>query len=846
MLRIALSTLAARKGGMFGAFAAVCLAVILVVSCGILLESSMQTPIPVERLRAAAVVVQTNPAISGGGEVGIWLHERTRLPAELADQIQTLPGVRAAIADRSFSIQVIDRDGRLLTGRDEAPPVGHGWASAELTPFVLTSGHLPRSSTETVLATDLAARGSVQLGDRVQVVTANTRSSFTVVGAAAASSGHRLSRESAVFFRDDVAARLSGSSDRADLIGVLLEPGADRDTVAERVGKGLDSPGLRVLTGAKRGEAESPEDAFGREDTVAGLSTFALLAAFIAVFVVASTFALSVQQRHRELALFRAIGSTPRQVRRMVAGEALLVSIAAFVAAAPISVFAARLEQGLFASVGVLPAGLHVVVGWLPFVAGLVAAITTTQLAAFTSARRASRIRPTDALREAAVQQRSISMIRGLAGLAFLAGGLAVLTASGGGRDGGAPAAALVWMLAVALLGPALAWPFAWLIGLPLAAFSRGPGMLAGANARANLRRVASVATPMMLAISLVCTICFAKTILQQQTSEQTAERTTAEYVLRAQAAPGMPADTAAAVRYVPGVAEASGSFATSVIATEGTNLRSFPARAVDASTLAGVIDLGVVSGSLADLHGRSLAVGTDTAKLLGWHAGDHVTLRLGDGTPATLLVVATYSRPLGFGDVLLPRPLAGRHVTHSFDDAVFIKKDPGADPRVLVAGLAELARGNPAIKITTRSQYENGLEAAAQQQSLAVYVLLGLIVAFCALAVVNAVTMSTGERAREFALLRLIGAGKDQIRAMIRAETLIMVAFGLTIGTIVAIPGLAVLSHDLTGSAVPSVPLWLWGGLVAFYALLGFAAGVVPTRLALRMDPVRAMAARE
>ena len=93
-----------------------------------------------------------------------------------------------------------------------------------------------------------------------------------------------------------------------------------------------------MLTGAKRGEAESPEDALSREDTVAGLTVFALLAAFVAIFVVASTFALSVQQRHRELALFRAIGSTPRQVRRMVAGEALLVSLAAVAAAAPLSV----------------------------------------------------------------------------------------------------------------------------------------------------------------------------------------------------------------------------------------------------------------------------------------------------------------------------------------------------------------------------------------------------------------------------------------------------------------------------------------------------------------------------
>src|SRR5580765_8442918 len=107
MLRIALSTLAARKSGMLGALAAVALAVVLVVSCGILLESTMREPIPVERLEAAAVVVQQNPSISGGGEVGIWLPERTQVPAALADRIRSLPGVVDAIADRSFAIQLI-------------------------------------------------------------------------------------------------------------------------------------------------------------------------------------------------------------------------------------------------------------------------------------------------------------------------------------------------------------------------------------------------------------------------------------------------------------------------------------------------------------------------------------------------------------------------------------------------------------------------------------------------------------------------------------------------------------------------------------------------------------------
>ena len=105
-------------------------------------------------------------------------------------------------------------------------------------------------------------------------------------------------------------------------------------------------------------------------------------------------------------------------------------------------------------------------------------------------------------------------------------------------RENSAPAATMVLMLAVALLGPLLALPFVWLLGLPLAASAAGPGMLARANTRANLRRVASVATPVMLAVSLIFTIFFGKACAEAgRRSSRRTERTTADYVLRARTA---------------------------------------------------------------------------------------------------------------------------------------------------------------------------------------------------------------------------------------------------------------------------------------------------------------------
>ncbi len=258
------------------------------------------------------------------------------------------------------------------------------------------------------------------------------------------------------------------------------------------------------------------------------------------------------------------------------------------------------------------------------------------------------------------------------------------------------------------------------------------------------------------------------------------------------------------------------------------------------------MLSLAIVSGSLADVRGDGVAVSTQSAADWGWHTGDRVHLWLGDGTPATVRVVAQYTRPLGFGEVVLPRQFVADHVTQPLDDAVFVTGEHGVSSTELARILQRLGVADPTVQVVNRSAYEADIDAAAEKQSLALYVLLGLIVLFCALALANALTMAIGERAREFALLRLIGATKRQVRAMIRTETVIMVGFGLTMGSLIAAPGLALLNRSLTGSLLPSVPLKIYVALLGFYATVGLAATVLPLRLSLRADPVTATASRE
>ena len=96
-----------------------------------------------------------------------------------------------------------------------------------------------------------------------------------------------------------------------------------------------------------------------RELLIALAGSFGGTALMVALFVVASTFALLVQQRAREIALLRAVAATPRQVRRMIYREAQVVAVAAGILGAIPAVALAGWLREQFVARGLLPGNLH-------------------------------------------------------------------------------------------------------------------------------------------------------------------------------------------------------------------------------------------------------------------------------------------------------------------------------------------------------------------------------------------------------------------------------------------------------------------------------------------------------
>ena len=67
-------------------------------------------------------------------------------------------------------------------------------------------------------------------------------------------------------------------------------------------------------------------------------------------------------------------------------------------------------------------------------------------------------------------------------------------------------------------------------------------------------------------------------------------------------------------------------------------------------------------------------------------------------------------------------------------------------------------------------------------------YGLLGLSVAIALIGIANTLALSIYERTRELGLLRAVGTTRGQLRSMVRAEALIISAFGAVEGLILGV----------------------------------------------------------
>jgi putative ABC transport system permease protein len=560
----------------------------------------------------------------------------------------------------------------------------------------------------------------------------------------------------------------------------------------------------------------------------------------LVVFVVAGTIALSVRHRRRDLALLRAIAATPGQVRTMLVAEAVLISGLAAVFGVPAGLVATRWVSDELTARGFIPAGFPIVNGALSAVAAVVLTAVVAVIAALIAARRATAIRPVEALGEIAVEPRRSGKVRLGFGLVALAGAVSsiVVTVGMGAMTAAAGAVGMLYLfiLAVALLAPWINRSAAGLLAPVLRAVWGTSGYLATANLRANSRGMATVLTALVLSVGLGGSVWFLQNNLERQTVSQTRDGMLAQ---RALVSPGgLPEEAVEQVRRIPGVQAASGVRRTSVIVKVFDGAETVSARAVDADGAA-TMDLQVREGSLADLRKSSVAVSAIRAGSQGWSLGDQIELWLGDGTPAKLRVAAIYGRGLGFGDIVL----SSDTVAARPNDEVLIRTAPDAD---VDAALAKVAAHYPASTVVDAGELTDQLAGDIAISAWLNKLLIGVMIGYAALASANTMIMAALARTRELAGLRMVGVTRRQVKRMVHAEQAGLLGVALVIGGVIAAVTLAAVVNALTGSPVPYVPPLGWVAVIGGATVLALTTTVLPIGRLLRVSPIEQIALKE
>ncbi|GAA5197290.1 FtsX-like permease family protein [Rugosimonospora acidiphila] len=827
MMRLAIGSLRRHRGVYAGTFLAAMLAIALLAGAGMLLLSVLTAKPPADRFAAAPLVVSGVRQVSV--ETDTVKHKKEgktkvkrkvkderltgagTLPADLPARIAAVPGVTKVVADSAFPVQVTGLGGMPLRGADDAPVIGHGWSSAELTPYLMRSGRPPAHG-EAVIDADLAKRGRVAVGDTLHVTTRTGERSVRVSGIAAPAGRDGLAAQGALFLADGEVTAVSGLTGPT-AIGVFARSGVDLSGV---VGD------AQVYSGDDRVRADLPG---ALPDYIGPISIFGFvigITAFAAVFVLTGTVALGVRQRLRELALLRTAGATPGQLRRLLGVESVVLAALAALPAAPLGIVFARAVAARFRALHAVPAQFSVRVDVPVMLLGALAGVLVTFVGARIAARRAVRIAPTQALTETATAGAGGLVPRVLIAVVTAGGAIAVLTfvpLDGPLGMGMSFVSSALLLCAVAAVGPYLVRPLT-LLARPLG--------LAGLLTRAEYRRVAAVAVPLVLMFGINATMLLNSALLTKLTEREQAARDAAA-TAQVTDPNGLPLSAVRQLVATPGVTGAAALLPTRVIAVKGGKPEDYPAQGLLATGQT-ALDLDVRSGAYrADGVGASEAM----VRQYGWQVGQVVPLWLPDGEQVRLRLTMVYARARGFGDVVLPAGLVAAHDPNGLVSTVGLSYAPGTAQRLR----AEF----PSLRIAPAASATAAGDASDQQGAWELMVVISL--GFTAIAVVNTSAIAAVGRRREYADLRLAGATVGQLRRLAGAEAVVTVFAGLVLGA--AVTGVVVGAFSV---AQDGTLRWLvdpatYASMAGGVAALGLLAGTLPGRLLLRRRGLAAQA---
>lgn len=771
------------------------------------------------------------------------------IPASLVDELAEVEG--AARADGNvnyFGAFVIDKDGRVVGGQG-APAIGGnytGGPAADGREFgVIEAGRAPERAGEVVLDTATVENTGYQLGDTVPILTAGDppRTEAELVGIAEFSGG-TVGASVAMFDTATAQELFLGGDDAFHEVWVARASGVSQEELAEAV-RGVVPEGVEVVTGAAA--AAEAEDSIGQ--ALGFINTFLLVFAGVALvvgaFLIVNTFSILVAQRSRELALFRAIGATRRQVTRSVVFESVVVGFIGSTLGLVFGVGLAMLIRVLFGFIGLDLSATPLTFTWKPVVASYAVGMLVTLVAAYLPSRRAGKVPPVAAMRDDVVVAESSMHRRVIFGLFLVALGVAGMAVGLFVDDAPRPLVFLGLGILFVLLGVAGTSP---LLGRPvLAAFGAvyrrifgAVGTMAHENSLRNPRRTAATASALMIGLTLVSMMSVFGASAKASIDKIIGENAAADFVVSnpvGQPFPTSVTDRVATVDGVDQVARVRGSMA------ELDGSAEFVI-GVEPEPLASIVQIPMVEGQLIDLAANEVAVSTDVT---GVSVGDAVVATLPAGASVELTVRAVYEpTPVLTGvNYVVDLETLGGLGAPAEDSSVYVTADGTVPLPELQESLTAAVADYPLVTVNDQEGFAEQLRAPIDQLLYMIYALLGLAVLIAILGIVNTLALSVIERTREIGLLRAVGLSRRQLKRMVRLESIVIAVLGAALGVGLGVAFGVAIQRALAGDGfeVLQIPVTQLVVFVVLAGIVGVLAAWWPGRRAANLDVLRAIA---
>ncbi|MFK4147983.1 ABC transporter permease [Streptomyces sp. NPDC004065] len=855
VLRTSLRNFFAHKGRMALSAIAVLLSVAFV--CGTLVfTDTMNTTFDKLFAATSSDVTVSAKGASDSGETTSRNGRPPVMPASVLGRVRAVQGVRSAEGTVfSTSVTVVDADKNNLSPSSGAPTIVGSWNGNDARTMEVSSGTAPRNSGQVMVDADTADKHHLKLGDEIGVISAigthrariSGIAEFTVTNPGAA-----------IFYLDTRTAQrtLVGRTGVYTNVNVTAAPGVSDAQLKRNVVAGIGS-GYKVQTAKETADANQKDVQSFMNVMRYAMLGFAGIAFLVGIFLIINTFSMLVAQRTREIGLMRAIGSSRRQVNRSVLAEALLLGVFGSVLGVGAGVGIAVGLMKLMGKIGMHLSTDDLTVAWTTPVAGVLLGVVVTVLAAYLPARRAGKVSPMAALRDAhAPADARAGRVRGLIGT--------VLTLAGGGCLYAAASAdkatqGSLWLglgivltlIGFVVVGPLLAGGVVRVLGAVLLRVFGPVGRMAERNALRNPRRTGATGAALMIGLALVACLSVVGSSMVASATDQLDKTVGTDFIVRNDRGQPIIPQAVRAVKATPGLERVTEykTLDATLTTPDGAVVRKETINAAD-PTYAQDLRTKTVAGTLADAYRPgSMSVPEGFAAKHGVKVGSTVAVDFEDGSTAKLTVRAITSDEavIDKGAMYASIATVARYVPADrmpLDLLVFATAKDGQQDSAYRA-LKSAMHDYPQYKVRDQTDYKQALKDQIGQLLNMIYGLLALAIVVAILGVVNTLALSVVERTREIGLMRAIGLSRRQLRRMIRMESVVIALFGALLGLGLGMGWGATAQKllALEGLKVLDIP---WPTIVAVFvgsAFVGLFAALVPAFRAGRMNVLNAIA---